>query len=773
MITAKSSFNMRRFLPAYKNLLKRNRGSALFYGALCFLFFSLQYIMSIIEYNKHISDSYNSWELMGPAQVYNGFSITFFTMISLVIPIIVATNIFSYMQNKRSVDVYHSLPLTRDELYSVHCAVGLTVIWVPLIINFGLVAICSTFSPVKNMGMILLELACWLAITFVIFVITAFAAVEVGTVFDTAIFSIGLNGAFSAVYVVIMMLSATFLYGFNATERLAMIAYKLSPVSLIIGRQIIDITEVGGAKYFSENNISIAIWTVAAILLYFLGMFLYRKRQSEQAEAVGNMGPLQIFLRSAGTLVGGTMLGAMFCAIFNIESSKPAVLISMAVGSVIVYFIGDVILTRTVRSIPKALPAALITSAGVVVVVAGIMFGGMGYETRVPIAADVSSITLNYYSGRYNNQSTLDTRERGEYVFKNPEAIELIIKAHNQQVASYAADEKRDNPEFDTGLYRTGTMHINYELANGSTASRAYYTLYPQAADTLVSLECIPEFVMQEHPVFLTQGSMIDDIVVYNALGSNKKELSLNLAQKDRLIEALQKDLLAQTEAEIRETTQALGYITFDIEYLRQDSAIVPLLAEREAAKPTTEKDYDDTRIASTEIMITESYSNTRALLAELDAADALQNDFTKVKKSYVGIIGWQISNGGETVCQTNREGTHSLTSDIFDAYYDDEKEIYVKDEYANSERDNPYIEITSAQLMSLRGNLTNIMTVYGEPHVVVAIPTNNGDGFEIGGYYFAPLSALGDSLKTAVFEQAKNEYSKDEIVGMGYACFE
>ena len=130
MTTAKSSFNMARFLPVYKNLLHRNRGSALFYGVLGFLFFSLQYLLSFLEYLRYPypENALRTFELIGPANVYNGFAVVFFTGMSLIVPVVMATNLFGYMQNKRSVDVYHALPLTRSELYLATSAAGITLI---------------------------------------------------------------------------------------------------------------------------------------------------------------------------------------------------------------------------------------------------------------------------------------------------------------------------------------------------------------------------------------------------------------------------------------------------------------------------------------------------------------------------------------------------------------------------------------------------------------------------------------------------------------------
>ena len=47
MTTARSSFSFSRVLPFYRNMLRRHRGSALFYGALGFLFLPVQYLLAL------------------------------------------------------------------------------------------------------------------------------------------------------------------------------------------------------------------------------------------------------------------------------------------------------------------------------------------------------------------------------------------------------------------------------------------------------------------------------------------------------------------------------------------------------------------------------------------------------------------------------------------------------------------------------------------------------------------------------------------------------
>ncbi|HWP51819.1 MAG TPA: hypothetical protein VN626_09000 [Clostridia bacterium] len=773
MTTAKSSFSMARFLPVYKNLLRRNRGSALFYGALGFLFFSLQYLLSFLEHIRSFNDNpLRTFELLGPANIYNGFAVVFFTGLSLVVPVVLATNLFGYMQNKRSVDVYHSLPLTRSELYLATSAAGITLIWVPLILNFLFVAGTALFVGGQAMDMIFLELLCWMVITFVIFALTAFSAVNVGTTFDTAIFSLGLNASLAAVYMTIITIGSVFLYGFYDIDNGLEVAYRLSPIPLMMVRQAL--VEINSSEMLRDNNIAIALWLMAGIVVFICGMFVYKKRRSEQAEAVGNLGPLQMFLRSVGTLVGGAMLGAVFCGVFGFDQSKLVFLISLAVGALITYFIGDVILTRTVRSIPRALPAAAATTLGVCLLVGGVMYGGFGYENRIPSFESVASVSLESYGTRYGHEPSLDEKYNREYRFTEPEAIKLIIQAHGAQVKSHFAD--KENLDENDSFY--GSLRINYTLQNGKTLSRRYYGLYPDTRVALIELESQPEMIRQTHAAFRGRADILSSVSVVNALGTNSKQLTLTAEQKQQLLDAVCTDLLAQPVSEMKNGAQALGFLKMEYQYVRRsDGKVVTTeysmggmtVSEIEAETVRTlTADGQDYSVATSEVLITESFKNTRVLLEQLGAGEQLQNDFSQVKTAYVGVIGYRLRNQGTVVMQSSiEEKLIDLNDTIMYAYYD--KEYYNTD----GEKSKAFVEIDAAQLTAIRKDLTSIYVSQNDnPYVVVGIASEQNGREAITGYYFMPLESLSEQMKYKVCESALNEYDEGYLINMGYHYF-
>jgi len=767
MITARSSFDIKRALPEYKNLLRRYRGNIIFYTAITFLFFTLQYILSLLEYNERIAmGGSDRWRLLGPAGVFNGLSMAFFIIAVIAMSIVAAVDIFGYMQNRRSVDVYHSLPLTREELFAAHAAAGITQIWLPLAVNFLIVAVLSIYAPAGGFFATIIEMLCWMAMTFAIFSITVFAAVQVGTQFDTVLFSIGLNGVLPAIYLTVLMLGEAFLYGF-VMDDLMELAYKLSPVSLIVGRQIFELTGTNGidSSMYYENCLWIVFWTAAANLIYYIAMNLYRRRPSERAETVGNMGPLQIFLRAAGTFVGGTLLSYIFCALFGMEDSKVIMLASTAVCSMIVYFVGDALLSRSVRSILRALPAAAATALGVTLVSAAILFGGFGYESRVPDPAKVSFAELHYYDSRYVYEPTYHY-SNNSIVFEAQPAIEAITDAHIKQIAGHKADT--DNLSSVSGQFR-----VTYHLTNGGTIMRSYNSIYPGAVNSLAKLETMPGFIEQIHSVFYNvDPELVQKVNVYNAVGDKSAELELTPAQKERLVEALRTDLRDQDPAEIENGTKALGYIDIDYKILRRDlerrssvyySDLGPTAVYTTAAESDWYNEYAE---RSTEIMVTESFIHTKAFLNSIGEGDILTNDISKVERAYICIPRHYLSQG-EAVQQTTREELIGISEQVLKAYYNYELKKYIDSDSDSWEQPDSFTEIGSTEITKLMTDATSIVKRNGIPYATIVFTEGEDDA--ASGYYFVPFEQIDQATREKIIVAARDWYGDGWLKRNGF----
>ncbi len=565
MTTTKYSFNLTRTLRVYQSMLRRYRGLGLLYGFLSFVALPLQYLLNMLSPNHIRPDS----GLFGPSLAYNGVSAVLYFTLMFLMPLVLGIAMTEYMQQKRSVDVYHSLPVTREELLGGTAAAAVTILFIPLFLSFGLVmGMAGVNIGASAMGPLFQEALCWAACSFATLALTVFAAVNVGSSFDGTVFAIALNVIFTVISLINVGLADLFLYGYNGSERAVMFAVKLSPFSAMIARQTFSLGMTDFAEKLAENNLVCLLWFLAAVVFSLLSMHLYKKRKSEAAEVVGNYGALSLFIRAAGYYIVAVGMGAIFYGVLSRNDGEPFgyFTIGSLVGVLVAYLVIEVILSRGLKTVIRRLPVCLAAMLCMTVVSWGFHSGGFGFETRLPDPAKVRSVGISY-TGRYDGAGSY----KGQLTLENAESVAAVLQAHGALVAGRddaRGEEDRQDP------YRYSnyvSLSLEYTMQNGSVMERRYYDRLPdEARQALASLEVNAEFIEQVHPVFGLDAKTIQGISIIDVLNTNSTYKELSAEDNQKLLEALRRDLQNATlESITHPEGPALGYI--QIHYIRED----------------------------------------------------------------------------------------------------------------------------------------------------------------------------------------------------------
>ena len=151
MITTTLSSDKSRSFGFYKDTLRRLKSFIFFYGAVGFVFFPLQYLMGVLRDNGYY--------FMGLGEVFNAISMVFYGPFLCVVPVIVAAQIFGYMHSKKAVDLYHALPIRREELLLSSFAAGFTAILGPLALNYAIVILLKAvrFGGGQEVGKVVIN----------------------------------------------------------------------------------------------------------------------------------------------------------------------------------------------------------------------------------------------------------------------------------------------------------------------------------------------------------------------------------------------------------------------------------------------------------------------------------------------------------------------------------------------------------------------------------------------------------------------------------------
>jgi len=590
--------------PFVGNLLHRNRGLVAFYTAMLFL--SLPVPFALTVYNAHRRFAAGHWVGMtwfdhvknataGASHLYNAFSAVFFTAVVALIPLVLSISMFSYMHSRRAVDVYHSLPLTRQELFLSNAIAAAVIMWVPLAAVFAVTGAISAIVPGMSAVLLLKDLFFWASAMLAIFAIASFCATQVGTPQDQALFALVVSASAAGVALLLNLIASEHLYGYSIGDEFLNLIYRLCPFSLMIGRFIaVD------APYYSDSNFAAIVWLLVSVALLLVSAWLYARRRSEQAEVLGNMGPLQIYVRLVGTIVGGIGIGFLIWNVLDIPASSKWILPCIVVGALSVYPIGDAILARRVRGPRQTLPMWLATAAIACLACAGVIFDPFGYAARVPDPAQVESVRLDGLVTRYTPQNNYRAIELCE-----PDSIETVVAAHREQVQARTGDRMR-------------RMNVTYTLKNGKRLSRSYSGLCEETNRLFASLETNDEVLRATAAVFGLAPERVTKITVADAIDGTEAELNLSEIEKRRLLEALQIDLLAQPQSELEQGGTPLAIL-----YLEEVSeSRSPGAAYRVAAETYRVAAEENVYYSTYAYLVTESFTRT---LRELRASPAVR----------------------------------------------------------------------------------------------------------------------------------------------------
>ncbi len=637
--------NKTNFASLCKNLMKRNLGAMIYLTILGFVFFPLQYILTTFSprFDRGIDYALTAAGVYPDAlaHTYGGHtpvSLVFFTMIMLITPVVVGISQLSYLQSKRAVDVYHSLPVTRDSLMSANFIVSFCTIMLPALFNYIATVLAVAFKAASTpytfaITPLITDLGIWAIIVLAILAVIAFVAVQVGSSFDNFVFSGELLLAPAAVILLGLMILDQFMLGFSISNIELENLLLYSPVTLVIWRYVASVDNGDMSSRFLRNtNIALIVWLGLALLLFAAAMLIYRKRKSELAERNVSSSPIAQLGKLIFVYLGGLLIGLMFYTIFE-QSSRIYFAVWSVLGAALVYVLSEVILLRGFKGLSKSLLPGLVPVALVGIFAFAAVGSGFGYVNKLPELSSIESVSINY-RGRYGDiqrikGSTQTMREQfwweGDQQMSSPyynyeryddvtlttsEAISMIRDYHKGVLDYNTAPEQED----DQNGYYYNSYTISYTLKGGKTLIRRYQgeEIPNSVRRILAELEGTEEFKRQTHPIFNTTAADYKSILITDSFGlKNSGEIS-NVGQIERLLEAMANDMLEEDIGRVMNgSAKVLGYV-------KLNSKINPF-------EEGTDKDL----FIGGHIIITEDYRRTVALIREMGFGELMTEDLS------------------------------------------------------------------------------------------------------------------------------------------------
>ena len=483
------------------------------------------------------------------------FNISLLLLTSFLIPL----QIHGYMNSKKNLDVYHALPIKRQDLFLSSLIASLLIIAVPFTVGWfsgGLLMINDAF----NFVVILQRYVVLLSISSAIVSIVLFTMMNTGTSLDAFLYAMVLNFLPILAYGAYILFVQTILLGFTIGDLTKYISV-IFPIWALF-----DNGFALKAGLWDSAWINAFYWLIISGIILALSNQFYLKRKSEKAEKPFTN---KTFFPSVSGAVIILFIIFLYCVIYSVTSStyytsyyNPINFIFPIFFSVVLYLVMDAIAERGFKHLFKAFLNYLVIAAiALSLLLGGLITKGFGYASKIPSLSDIESIDLVYEDYLDLVIPSPDNYDGGSFANKtlnltSPEDIQAVYDLHKVIVSEFKWIDYnysvggRDNlisiiegrkgyvksyeplPFTISNTYSgtTVTLKITYHLKGGRTLERDY-SIPTQWTSSLLKLGNSSEIIKLVAPNLaqLDTYSRLTNAKWLTPLSSNPVPLTSNL----------------------------------------------------------------------------------------------------------------------------------------------------------------------------------------------------------------------------------------------------
>ncbi len=362
---------------------------------------------------------------------------TAFAILSCFVGVFAGMSANGYVNSRRAIHCYHSLPLTRDALYLENSAIH-TIYYLAA----GLLTlVISTAAILIRLGMTLAGLGAglWLMLVGLAGYAVVFGLFQLaGSLTGTAVFRFCMAGILAFLPVVLYLLlwvgvdegmqhiQVDHYLNDGRTARLLCPAVNLycTMSEMIEGKSFHSREPL----VFWQKLLALLGLVATAAVYYLAGLWCSRKRPSERAENALVWKRLGVFVKYPVVFVCAGFGGLLFREIFG--SGDTWMVFGGIMGLVLSFFLMNVLLERNTKSMFRGLRGLGITALCVTLFYVVIPFDVFGLDKFMYDPADVEYILLH-----------IDN----DVIVTDPDKIAAIVDGIQEEIAYESEDTPRDD----------------------------------------------------------------------------------------------------------------------------------------------------------------------------------------------------------------------------------------------------------------------------------------------------------------------------------------
>ena len=424
---------------------------------------------------RDLADSERALELWWYAARLPGGTAILVLQLAVVLGVVTAMALFSYLYSSRAAGAVHTLPIRREGLFFTNILSGLLFFWVPNVVVFLLTLLCEAVMGCLALGPLLGWLAVSCGETLFFFGLAVFCAMLTGHMVALPVFYAIANGLAAGIVFLVENVLREFVFGFAGISAAHTVASWLTPVVRLtrgVYAQSVWNEETGLLETVHWTGLpAVGAYALAAVVLLGVALLLYRRRAIESAGDVVAVGWVRPIFRYGVAACFALSFGQVLYAMFYgaIPEGAWSMLVFLLICGAVGYFIASMLLAKSFRVLRrwKGCVAFLIV---LMVLTAAMEADLIGYERRVPDPGQVTEVTVSGIMTYPHDDASLS-----EYQVTDPERIAQVVAIQEEIVRSKSAIEK-GRARTASDLFSNG-FSVTYRMKNGTVLSRDYGSL--------------------------------------------------------------------------------------------------------------------------------------------------------------------------------------------------------------------------------------------------------------------------------------------------------
>lgn len=374
--------------------------------------------------------------------------------------------LFRYLHDRRQVDLFHALPVSRTHLFAVRYAAGVAAV-LPVYVLLHLVTVAAVevagFGAFLSANVVagtiarnILFFLCLYAVAILCTVLTGNTIITVALGLWVTFFIPAFVGLFTGLE---NMFYQTFYDPGMTQNQLLLYGSPLLTYFVQCGQDIFGTVE--DSAIWSPSTV-LAVYTVLTVLLTALCVLLFRIRRSERAGAAMAFEGIKLPVKTVICVILGLAGFVFFHYVINPFWGWFGLVVFLALGHMVVEVIYHFDFRKAFAHLPH-LAVLLVLTVGLVL---GIQLDVTGFDRYRPDESEIASVQFRTWNSDYRGGVGNDTG------LTDPKVIGDIMALVDDAI--YCVNERAD-------YYFGGSQYTNYvdfvveyELTNGRHVRRAY-----------------------------------------------------------------------------------------------------------------------------------------------------------------------------------------------------------------------------------------------------------------------------------------------------------